>query len=143
MTKTLAKKYLSAIKASKKKHLTCEALGRQMGIYPDVIREQLSFFEPLITMDMDYDTHDAIAAIEEYLESLEEKKENVERVIIRKDKIDEYVGLADFVYKKFTIGGLVDKNITLSEVDLKVLKRIVNEELAKQSKSKKKMSKHK
>ena len=87
MTKTLAKKYLSAIKASKKKHLTCEALGRQMGIYPDVIREQLSFFEPLITMDMDYDTHDAIAAIEEYLESLEEKKENVERVIIRKEKI--------------------------------------------------------
>ena len=58
MTKTLAKKYLSAIKNAKKKHLTCDALGRLMGIYPDIVREQLSFFEPLITMDMDYDTVD-------------------------------------------------------------------------------------
>ena len=143
MTKTLAKKYLSAIKGAKKKHLTSDALGRLMGIYPDIVREQLSFFEPLITMDMDYDTHDVIPLIEDYLEKLEEKKEPVERIVIRKDKIDEYDGLADFVYKKFTIGGLVDKNITLSEVDLKVLKRIVNDELAKQAKSKKKKSKHK
>lgn len=138
MTKTLAKKYLSAIKGSKKKHLTCEALGREMGLYSDVVREQLSFFEPLITMDMDYECRDLIPQIEEYIESLDEKKAPVERVVIRKEKLTEYKSIGDFVYKKFTIGGLVDKNITLSEVDLKVLKKLVNEELAKNQKPKKK-----
>ena len=141
MTKTLAKKYLSAIKSSKKKHLTCEALGREMALYSDVVREQLSFFEPLITMDLDYDCHDLVTQIEEYIESLEEKKAPVERVVIRKDKLNEYSSIGDFVYKKFTIGGLVDRGITLSEVDLKVLKKLVNEELAKTSKNKKKNKK--
>ena len=143
MTKTLAKKYLSAIKNAKKKHLTCDALGRLMAIYPDVVREQLSFFEPLITMDMDYDTHDVVPAIEEYLESLEEKKVPNERVVVRKDKLEAYEGLEDFVYQKFTYQGLIVKNVTLSEVDLKVLKRLVNDELAKINKDKKKKSKHK
>ncbi len=141
MTKTLAKKYLSFIKGNKKKHLTSDALGRTMGVYPDVVREQLSFFEPLITMDMDYNTHDIVPLIEEYLESLEQKKVPNDRIVIRKEKIDEYDGLGDFVYKKFTIGGLVDKNIVLNEVDLKVLKRIVNEELDAYSKNKKKRNK--
>ncbi len=143
MTKTLAKKYLSAIKGAKKKHLTSEVLGRLMGIYPDVIREQLSYFEPLITMDMDYDCHDAIPAIEEYISSLEENKVVKDRVVIRKNELSEYDGLGDFVYKKFTIGGLVDRNIVLSEVDLKVLKKIVNEELTNLSKNKKKKKNHK
>ena len=141
MTKTLAKKYLSAIKSSKKKHLTCEALGREMALYSDVVREQLSFFEPLITMDMDYNCRDLVVTIEEYIESLEEKKLQVDRVVIRKDKLSEYQSIGDFVYKKFTIGGLVDRNITLSEVDLKVLKKLVNEELSKASKPKKKSRK--
>ncbi len=141
MTKTLAKKYLSAIKSSKKKHLSCEALGREMALYSDVVREQLSFFEPLITMDLDYDCHDLVNQIEEYIESLEEKKTPNERIVIRKDKLNEYSSIGDFVYKKFTIGGLVDRGITLSEVDLKVLKKLVNEELSKASKNKKKSKK--
>ena len=143
MTKTLAKKYLSVIKSSKKKHLTCDSLGREMGIYPDVVREQLSFFEPIITMDMDYNCHDVISQIEEYISSLEENKTPVDRVVVRSKQVSEYDGIGDFVYKKFTIGGLVDRNIQLSEVDLKVLKKLVIDELAKSSKSKKKKSKHK
>ena len=143
MTKTLAKKYLSVIKSSKKKHLTCDSLGREMGIYPDVVREQLSFFEPIITMDMDYNCHDVISQIEEYISSLEENKTPVDRVVVRSKQVSEYDGIGDFVYKKFTIGGLVDRNIQLSEVDLKVLKKLVIDELAKSSKNKKKKSKHK
>ena len=143
MTKTLAKKYLSVIKSSKKKHLTCDSLGHAMGVYPDVVREQLSYFEPIITMDMDYNCHDVVPAIEDYLSSLEENKAPVERVVVRTKQVSEYDGIGDFVYKKFTIGGLVDRNIELSEVDLKVLKKLVNDELAKTSKNKKKKSKHK
>ena len=143
MTKTLAKKYLSVIKSSKKKHLTCDSLGREMGIYPDVVREQLSFFEPIITMDMDYNCHDVVSQIEEYISSLEENKTPVDRVVVRSKQVSEYDGIGDFVYKKFTIGGLVDRNIQLSEVDLKVLKKLVIDELAKSSKNKKKKSKHK
>ena len=143
MTKTLAKKYLSVIKSSKKKHLTCDSLGREMGIYPDVVREQLSFFEPIITMDMDYNCHEVASQIEEYISSLEENKAPVDRVVVRSKQVSEYDGIGDFVYKKFTIGGLVDRNIQLSEVDLKVLKKLVIDELAKSSKNKKKKSKHK
>ena len=64
-------------------------------------------------------------------------------MVVRKDNLEAYNGLEDFVYQKFTYQGLIVKNVTLSEVDLKVLKRLVNDELGKIAKNKKKKAKHK
>ena len=71
MNKTQAKKYLSFIKNTNKRCLTCEQLSRHIGIYPEIIAEQLSFFEPMLAMDPEYDLKDLVPTIEEYVESLE------------------------------------------------------------------------
>lgn len=136
MNKTTAKKYLSAINAAKKKNLTSEVLSRQMGIYPEIINEVLSFFEPLIMMDTSYNLRDLVPAIERYLDEIEEKNaaNKKSRIIVKHNALEQYNSIADFVYQKLTIGGLVDRSKELSTLDLKILKKLVSEELTKRRK---------
>lgn len=130
MNKTTAKKYLSAIESSKRKFLTCEYLSKSMGIYPEIIAEHLSYFEPMLAMDPSFDLKELIPALKQYIEE-EESKKVAKTPIIKVNKKDvlEYKSVADFVYKKMTVGGLVSKSTSLSEVDLKVLKKLVQKEL--------------
>lgn len=128
MNKTTAKKYLSAINGSKRKHLTCEGLSLYMGIYPEIIASELSEFEPMLAMDPSFNLRELIPALEAYIE--EQSKEKKEpRIAVKKAEISQYKSVADFVYNKMTIGGLVDRNIPLSEKDLKLLRHLVNQEL--------------
>ena len=128
MNKTTAKKYLSAINGSKRKHLTCEGLSLYMGIYPEIIASELSEFEPMLAMDPSFNLRELIPALEAYIE--EQSKEKKEpRIAVKKAEISKYKSVADFVYNKMTIGGLVDRNIPLSEKDLKLLRHLVNQEL--------------
>ena len=128
MNKTTAKKYLSAIHGSKRKHLTCEGLSLHMGIYPEIIASELSEFEPMLAMDPSYNLRELVPALEEYIE--EQSKEKKEpRIAVKKAEVQQYKSVADFVYHKMTIGGLVDRNTPLDEKDLKVLRHLVNQEL--------------
>ena len=128
MNKTTAKKYLSAINGSKRKHLTCEALSLHMGIYPELIARDLSEFEPMLAMDPTYNLRELVPALEVYIE--EQSKEKKEpRIAVKKAEVLQYKSVADFVYHKMTIGGLVDRNIPLNEKDLKLLRHLVNQEL--------------
>lgn len=142
MNKTTAKKYLSAINGSKRKHLTCEGLSLYMGIYPEIIARDLSEFEPMLAMDPTFNLRELTPALEQYIE--EQSKEKKEpRIAVKKAEVNQYKSVADFVYNKMTIGGLVDRNITLNEKDLKLLRHLVNQELddlkgAKSNKKKRK-----
>lgn len=129
MNKTTAKKYLSAIENSKKRYLTCENLSSIMGIYPEVIAEQLSFFEPILAMDPSFDLKELIPSISKYIEAEEAKREKKEVIKVSKKELSEYKSVPDFLYKKMTFNGLVDRNASLSEADLKVLKKLVQKEL--------------
>ena len=134
MNKTLAKKYLSAIRSSNKKCLTSEQLSRVIGIYPEVINEQLSTFEPMLAMDPSFNLKDLVPTIEEYIEKEEASKVKKPKFEAKK-KASKYKGVSDFVYQKLTVSGLVNRNAQLSVEDLKVLRKLVNEELeAKKSK---------
>ena len=134
MNKTLAKKYLSAIRSSNKKCLTSEQLSRVIGIYPEVINEQLSTFEPMLAMDPSFNLKDLVPTIEEYIEKEEASKVKKSKFEAKK-KASKYKGVSDFVYQKLTVSGLVNRNAQLSVEDLKVLRKLVNEELeAKKSK---------
>ena len=128
MNKTTAKKYLTAIKNAKKKCLTAEGLSRIIAIYPDKINEELSEFEPLLAMDPSYNLKDLIPAMEAYIEEQEQNKVKKARFEAKK-RSSKYKGVSDFVYQRMTVGGLVDKNKQLSEPELKVLRKLVNEEL--------------
>lgn len=129
MNKTTAKKYLSAIEGYKKRYLTCENLSRVMGIYPEVIAEQLSYFEPMLAMDPSFDLKELVPAIEKYIEEEDAKKTKKDVVKVSKKELNEYKSVADFLYRKMTINGLVDRSASLSEKDLKALKKLVQNEL--------------
>lgn len=129
MNKTTAKKYLSAIENSKKRYLTCENLSSIMGVYPEVIAEQLSFFEPMLAMDPSFDLKELIPSIGKYIEAEESKREKKEVIKVSKKELSEYKSVSDFLYKKMTFNGLVDRNASLSEADLKALKKLVQKEL--------------
>lgn len=130
MTKTSAKKYLSAIKSSKIRHLTCEALSRSLGKYPEIIAEDLSYFEPMLMMDMSgFDLRELVEPIEKYIEEQEAAKPVEKQIHVNSLELREFKSVGDFVYKKMTINGLVSKNTNLSLDDLKILKKLVDIEL--------------
>ena len=128
MNKTQAKKYLVTIKNSKIRHLTSEKLSRVLGIYPEKINEDLSVFEPLLAMDPTFNLKDLLPSLDDYVAKLDEVKINKPKAKVKKTATN-YKSIGDFVYKKMTVGGLVDRNIKLSEVDLKVLRNLVDESL--------------
>ena len=124
------KKYLSAMGKIKAKYVTAERLSRVVGVYPEIICETLSYFEPMLMMDTGYNLLDLIPSIKEYINDLEEKKAPVEHhETISKKEIEDYESVVDFIYKKMTVGGIIDRGATLNEKDLLIIKRLATEEL--------------
>lgn len=128
---SVLKKYLNAMSKKKVKYMTCERLSSLVGVYPEVIAENLSYFDPMLNMDPTYDLLVLIPQIKEYILEQEEKKApSAPKVVATKKDIDGYESVSDFIYKKMTFGGMVDRNLVLHEKDLRILKRLVNDELA-------------
>ena len=103
------KKYLTAMSKNKVKYMTCAS----------------------------YDLLALIPQIKEYIQEEEDKKAApVHKVTATRRDVVEYESVSDFVYKKMTFAGMVDRNLVLNEKDLRVLKRLVNDELAELKKKK-------
>ena len=129
---TVLKKYLSALTKIKAKYVTADRLSRVVGVYPDVICENLSYFEPMLMMDSSFNLLELVPAIKDYISDLEEKKVPVEKVeIIGKKDVEEYESVVDFIYKRMTVGGIIDRGVVLSEKDLRIIKRLASDELKK------------
>ena len=125
------KKYLNAIIKLNKKYVTSERLSKVVGVYPEIINEQLSFFEPTLMMDPEYNLLELVPTLKKYIIDKEESKNNtlVRQPSIHKKQLDQYESINDFVYKKMTsVGGLLDRNVVLSDTDLRVLKKLIVEE---------------
>ena len=134
---TVLKKYLTAMSKKKVKYMTCERLSNLVGVYPEVIAENLSYFDPMINMDPAYDLLVLIPQIKEYIQQEEDKKApSAPKVVATRKDIVDYESVSDFVYKKMTFAGMVDRNLSLNEKDLRILKRLVNDELAALKKKK-------
>ena len=126
------KKYLNGLLSIKKKYVTSERLSRVIGHYPEDINETLSYFEPTIKMDPDFNLLELVPAMKQFIIDQEENKVPLVRSeSIRKKDLERYESINDFVYKKMTsVGGLLDRNIILSDQDLRVLKKLITEEQA-------------
>ena len=139
-TKAEVKRILGALRRSKKKFVTLEALSRLVGLYPDVLAETLAYFEPMIRMDPSINTRDLVPALEEYLkEPMKPVASNPKpkKIAISKKELAEYSSIADFVYKKMTnVGGLVDTSKKLSDEELRILEKLVQRETQKRRKAK-------
>lgn len=140
-SKNIIRKYVSAIKKAKQKHLTVDMLSRIVGVYPEIIAQGISYFEPMIILNGDLNIRDVLPLMETYIDESHSGSENpVKRIVITKKEVHGYDSVQDFVYTKMTNAGLIDKNAILSEADLKLLRKLINEQLAK---SKPKHKRHK
>ncbi|MCR5079489.1 MAG: hypothetical protein K6B65_06225 [Bacilli bacterium] len=136
-TKTDVKKVVTALKRSKKKVVRLEALSRLTGIYPEILGARLSYFEPMILLDESINCKDFLPALVEYLEVPSDPEKERAKPIRKKD-LEPYGSVTDFVYKKLTsVGGLVDPTIRLSDDDLAILKRLIENEQKKRRGGKK------
>ena len=138
MNKNKARKYLKIIESIRRKYISLDMLANKIGIYSDIIANDLSYFDPLIKLDLDYNVKDLIPALTEYINQVNEVKESVkkEHNPIKKKQLEQYASVSDFIYKKLTISGFFDRNLTLNPQDLKVLRRLINEELHPKKKNK-------
>ena len=122
LTKEKARKYLRII--SNKKHLTFHELSLEVGIMEDILREQLSTFDPMVRMFEEYNVCDLIPAIEEYLVPT---KVMPKRTPVKKNA---YETINEFVYRNMTVpGGIVDMGLELNLSQLKALRKLVNAEI--------------
>ena len=129
---SVLKKYLSGMaKLPKAKYITSERLSRIIGIYPEVINETLSYFDPIIMMDYEFNLLELVPSIKKYIEDKESKRAPTPKpVVVKRNELEEYDSYFDFIYKKMTIGGMIDRTAKLSDKDLKILKKLIVEELA-------------
>ena len=130
------KKYLSAMgKVKNKKYITAEKLSRVIGVYPEVINENLSYFDPMIKMDSTANLLELVPEIKKYIEDEEAKKAPSQHAApINRREVEEYADVNDFVYRKYAVGGMINKSAELSDKDLRILKKLIAEELEKRKK---------
>ena len=134
------KKYLNAILKMNKKYVTTERLSKVVGIYPEIINEHLSYFEPTLMMDPEYNLMELVPLLKKYVVEKEEEKSStlIKKPAIKKQTLEQYDSVSDFIYKRMTlVGGLLDRNVVLSDTDLRILKKSINEEQQARKKAKK------
>ena len=130
---SVLKKYLSALTKIKAKYVTAERLSRVIGVYPEVINETLSYFEPMLMMDPEYNLLALVPEMKKFInDKEEEKKAPIQPVeTITKKQLEEYESVVDFIYQKMSIGGIIDRGATLTDRDLRIIKRLATDELKK------------
>ena len=82
-------------------------------------------------MDYTYNLLELVPTVKKFIEAKEAKKApSPKPIAVKKNELDEYESYFDFIYKKLTIGGMIDRSAWLSDKDLKILKKLIVEELA-------------
>ena len=133
---TTIKKYLLALSKSKKKYVTSESLSLLVGVYPEIIAETLSYFNPMVIMDYSFNLRELMPDMQAFIDKKEEAKKPNNTPQVKKGDVDAFNSVSDFIYRKMTYNGMVDKNAYLSDKDLKILKRIIAEEQKRRKNSK-------
>lgn len=135
---TRIKKIHSAIKQDRRKFVSLDMLSRKLGIYPDVLGQELSEFNPMVFMDPSLNMKSLLPQLEQRISEIEEEKSKQPkkaRVVARKKEVMEYDSIQSFVYAKMTgAGGLVDTSAILDDKDLRILQKLVTNEIAKRKK---------
>lgn len=126
------KKYLSGIAKINRKYVASERLSRVVGNYPEIISDTLSYFEPTLKMDPEFNLMELVPVMKQFVINQEENKNlNNKKVAVKKKDLEKFESINDFIYQKMTsVGGLLDRNVSLSDTDLRILKKLITEEQA-------------
>lgn len=141
-TKVFVNQVLAALRHTNRKVVSLDMLSRLVGVYSDSLGETLSYFEPMIRMDPSINCRDLVPAMKTYvdtpIETKSKKKRKTPNQRIYKKDLSEFTSLNDFVYKKMTgVTGLVDTSTKLSDKDLLIMKKLLEKEIQKRKKKKK------
>ncbi len=127
-------------KESKRKYISLDMLSHGVGIYQDVLADDLSFINPVLLMDSSVNIKDLAEPIEEAIYQEENKKKDPSYPryeAVTKKELAQYPTISSFVYAKLTnAGGLIDTTISLSDHDLRLLKKLVERETSERRKAK-------
>jgi len=139
---TRIKRILGPLRKSPKKVVTLDMLSRMVGLYSDVLADDLEYFAPLVRMDPSLNLKDIVSQLEAYIaqeEAVKATEPKVKRVVATKKELSQYPTISSFVYAKMTsAGGLVDPSNKLSDQDLHILKKLVDREVAIRKKAERK-----
>ncbi len=127
-TKQHIKKIYQALLTSKLKYLTAEMLAQHIGIYPELILDASAIFNPLISMDPTFNMLELLPQFKQYVDTLSTTKKPANKLPQKKD-LQTYASFVAFIYEKMTLAGIVDKAIVLSDADLKLAKKLIQNEL--------------
>lgn len=133
----------AVLEKKQKKYVTLDMLSRYVGLYQDVVADELVDFEPMIKMDTSLNMMDVLPAINEYLANVDKQNKVIretkpKRQAVRKKELLEYKSIGDFVYRKMAgPGGLVSPSAELNDHDLRVLELLIKKEVATRKKKKK------
>lgn len=143
MNITEARKTLSAIAKNKPQIMSLNDLSFATGYYPEVLGEYLSYFDPTVMIDASFNVKSLEKPLKEYVLDLETKNATKpKRFVVRKKTLREYSSIGDFLLKKMTgEGGLVDVTTVLSDEDLMVLRKMVENEIEERKKAKRRARK--
>jgi hypothetical protein len=124
-------KIYQALSTTSQKYVTSEMLAQSIGIYPDVINDALSLFNPVVTLDVTFNLLDLLPLLATHLGSNKSVRQKSHRP---SSTILPFDNFSDFVYQKMTMAGIVDKSLHLSEKDLKMAKKLIINELKSRKK---------
>ncbi|HBX25101.1 MAG TPA: hypothetical protein DEF61_02305 [Firmicutes bacterium] len=142
--KVVIRQVVSSLHKNKRKNISLDYLSKIIGIYPDVLGAELSYFCPMILMDPSVNVRDYLEDMRRYLsepsknvskkKSIKEKRER-----IYKKELEEYKGIVDFIYKKMTtVGGLLDPGFELDRHEIRIMEKLLQMERKKLRNKKKK-----
>lgn len=137
---TRARKLSSSIKKIKKKYITLEMLAKTVGVYPDVLGRELSYFEPMILMDPELNLVSLPEKLDAYADELEAKKAPApKKVVVRAQELEDYKDTTDYIYRHLTgAGGLFYPSYKMSEKELRTLNKLIERDLQEFAPKKKK-----
>ena len=91
-------------------------------------------------MDPEYNLMELVPTLKKFVIEKEEEKSStlIKKPAIKKQTLEQYDSVSDFIYKRMTlVGGLLDRNVVLSDTDLRILKKLIVEEQQARKKGKK------
>ena len=127
LSKAKAKRYLEAFKKINKKYITVYDVAQMTGIVEQVIQDDLAYFDPFIRLDPTYDLSAIFPKLNRYAGGATPAAKGASQKGKQNNHAAELPTLGSFVYEHMTMpGGIIDRNISLSLKDLKLLKKIIN-----------------
>ena len=126
----------STLEKKQKKYVTLDMLSRYVGLYSDVVADELVYFEPMVKIDTSMNMMDVLPLIQDYLAQVDEtNKENREkkprRQAVRKKELLKYSSVGDFVYQKMAgPGGLIAPSATFTDHHIHVFARLATQDIS-------------